>query len=519
MEYTGELTKQQTAKERYSKLLTNREHFLDRAEECSELTIPSLIKPDGFTSSSDLYNPFQSVGARGVNNLASKLLLLLLPPNSPFFRLSITGDAKKELEQNKEMKTDIEKSLSVIEKEVSSKIEQLALRVSVFEALKHLIVGGNVLTYLPKKGSMRVFPLSQYVVRRDASGNVLEIVIKELTSILSLGKEIAAQVISDPEYKEDEDVEVYTHVYKLDDNDFYVCQEVNGIKIPSSIGKFKKERMPYQALRMVRVDNEDYGRGYVEEFLGDLKSLEGLSQALVESAAASSKIVFMVRPNSVTRKKDLAQTRNGDIITGTQDDVSVLQAQKQYDLQVVEKSIAKLEERMSYAFLLHTAIQRDAERVTAQEIRYMAEQLETAMGGIYSLLSQEFQLPLVAILMKRMEQASEIPTLPKGTVQPTIITGIEALGRGNDLQKLREFVAEIGNLAQINPQVVQALNPDDLIKRIAIGLGIDTDGLLKSPEQLAQEAEAQAEQAEQQQVMQMAEKAVAPVANNLSKPQ
>mgnify|MGYP003135265885 FL=1 len=519
MEYTGELTKQQTAKERYSKLITNREHFLDRAEECSELTIPSLIKPDGFTSSSDLYNPFQSVGARGVNNLASKLLLLLLPPNSPFFRLSIAGEAKKELEENKEMKTDIEKSLSVIEKEVSSKIEQLALRVSVFEALKHLIVGGNVLTYLPKKGSMRVYPLSQYVVKRDGSGNVLEIIIKEEVSVLSLGKEIAAQVISDPEYKQDEDCEIYTHIYKLDDNDFYVCQEVKGMKIPSSIGKFKKERMPYQALRMVRVDNEDYGRGYVEEFLGDLKSLEGLSQALVESAAASSKIVFMVRPNSVTRKKDLAQTRNGDIITGSQDDVSVLQAQKQYDLQVVEKSIAKLEERMSYAFLLHTAIQRDAERVTAQEIRYMAEQLETAMGGIYSLLSQEFQLPLVAILMKRMEQADEIPTLPKGTVQPTIITGIEALGRGNDLQKLREFVAEIGNLAQINPQVVQALNPDDLIKRIAIGLGIDTDGLLKSPEQLAQEAEAQAEQMEQQQAMQLAEKAVAPVANNLSKPQ
>jgi hypothetical protein len=175
MEYEGSLQKAHTAKERYNKLIVEREHYLDRAEECSELTIPSLIKPEGFTSSSELYNPFQSVGARGVNNLASKLLLLLLPPNSPFFRLSITGDAKQELEENKDMKTDIEKSLSIIEKEVSSKIEQLALRVSVFEALKHLIVGGNCLTYLPKKGSMRVFPLTQYVVRRDASGNVLEI--------------------------------------------------------------------------------------------------------------------------------------------------------------------------------------------------------------------------------------------------------------------------------------------------------------------------------------------------------
>ena len=254
MEYIGGLQKAHTAKERYLKLQQDREHYLDRAEECSELTIPSLIKPDGFTSSSDLYNPFQSVGARGVNNLASKLLLLLLHPNSPFFRLSITGDAKKELEENKDMKTDIEKSLSVIEKEVSNKIEQLALRVSVFEALKHLIVGGNVLTYLPKKGSMRVFPLTQYVVRRDASGNVLEIIVCEKASILSLGKDVSAQVISDPDYKSDEDIELYTHIYKLDDNEFYVCEEVNGIKIPESDVTFKKEKMTYQAVRMMRVE-------------------------------------------------------------------------------------------------------------------------------------------------------------------------------------------------------------------------------------------------------------------------
>ena len=276
--------------------------------------------------------------------------------------------------------------------------------------------------------------------------------------------------------------------------------------------------MPYQALRMVRVDGENYGRGYVEEFLGDLKSLEGLSKSLVESAAAASKLVFMVRPNSVTRKKDLAMTRNGDIITGQRDDVTVLQSEKQYDLQIVEKAIGRLEERMSYAFLLHTAIQRDAERVTAQEIRYMAEQLETSMGGVYSLLSQEFQLPLVQVLMKRMGQNKEIPSLPKKSVTPVIVTGIEALGRGNDLQKLREFIAEIAQLAQINPQIAGMLNPSDLLTRIATSLGIDTEGLVKSAEELQQEQEEQQQAAQSEQMMQMAEKAVAPAVSNMTKP-
>ena len=506
-----------TAKERYEKLKHDRQHYLDRARECSEITIPALIPDDTFKTSSDLYTPFQSIGARGVNNLASKLLLLLLPPNSPFFRLSVSGKTKEELESQKELKSEIEKSLASIEREVSSKIEQLAIRTSVFEALKHLIVSGNVLTYLPKNGTMRVYPLSQYVCRRDNSGTLLEIIIKESITPLSLDEAVREEIAKDSDYKEDEECDLYTHIYKLDDKKFYICQEVKGIKIPDSIGTIVSDNMAYQALRMVRVDSEDYGRGYVEEFLGDLKSLEGLSQALVESAAASSKVVFMVRPNAVTRKRDLAMTRNGDIITGAKDDVSVLQTDKQYDLQVVQQSIQKIEERMSYAFLLHTSIQRDAERVTAQEIRYMAEQLETSMGGIYSLLSQEFQLPLVSVLMKRMQQNKEIPALPKNSVKPTIITGIEALGRGNDLQNLREFVAEIANLAQINPQVVSALNPNDLIKRIATGLGIDTEGLMKTEEEIAAEQQAQQEQMQQQQMMGMAEKAVAPVANNLSK--
>ena len=517
MQYNNML--QQSAKERYETLKQHREHFLDRGQECSELTIPSLLPPDGFHSSTDLYNPFQSVGARGVNNLASKLLLLLLPPNSPFFRLSIAGDAKKDLDQQKEIKSEVEKSLATIEREVSSKIEQLALRVSVFEALKHLIVAGNVLTYLPKKGTMRVFPLTNFVCKRDASGNIIEIVIEETIHPTYLDGDTLDRISQFEDYKPDEECDLYTHIYKLNDKEFYTCQEVKGIKIESSQGTYPIDSLPYQALRMVRVDNEDYGRGYVEEFLGDLKSLEGLSQSLVESAAASSKVVFLVRPNAVTRKKDLSLSRNGDIITGSAEDVSVLQANKQFDLQVVERMIQKLEERLSFAFLLHTAIQRQAERVTAQEIRYMAQQLETAMGGIYSLLSQEFQLPLVTILMKRMSQANEIPSLPKNSVKPTIITGVEALGRGNDLQKLREFVAEIANLAQVNPAIVQSINTQDLIKRIATGLGIDTEGLVKSDEELAQEQAAQEDAMQNQQMMQLAEKAVAPAVQGAMKQQ
>ena len=199
-----------TAKNRYETLARDRYHFLDRARDCSEVTIPALIPDEAFTESSELYTPYQSVGARGVNNLASKLLLLLLPPNSPFFRFQLSGTAKQELEQQKELFAEVEKSLSKIEREIQKKIEQLALRVSVFEALKHLIVGGNVLCYLPKNGNMRVYPLNQYVCRRDPEGNLLEIVIKESISPVALDDDVR-QALSG-QYKDDESLDIFTHI-------------------------------------------------------------------------------------------------------------------------------------------------------------------------------------------------------------------------------------------------------------------------------------------------------------------
>mgnify|MGYP001173609647 CR=1 FL=1 len=75
--------------QRYEKLETERTPFLTRARECSKLTLPTLVPDAGHSSSSTFDTPFQGIGARGVNNLASKLLLALVPPNSPFFRLTV----------------------------------------------------------------------------------------------------------------------------------------------------------------------------------------------------------------------------------------------------------------------------------------------------------------------------------------------------------------------------------------------------------------------------------------------
>ena len=76
---------------------------------------------------------------------------------------------------------------------------------------------------------------------------------------------------------------------------------------------------------------------------------------------------------------------------------------------------------------------------------------------------------------------------------------MEALGRGHDLRKLDLFIQ--GMTQALGPEVLQQyVNLQDYIKRRATALGIETEGLIKSQEQIAQEQQ----QAQMQQMMMQA---------------
>lgn len=503
-----------TCQARYMLLATNREVYLNRARECSKLTIPTLIPESGSGKSTVFPTPYQGVGARGVNNLASKLLLSLFPPNSPFFSMRVDDFTATELAQEEGARAKVDEALGKYERSVMQSIEDSGDRSAHFETLKHLIVGGNALLYLPKGGGTRVFPLSRYVVVRDPMGNLLEAIIEEEMAYVSLPadlKELVDQSESAEHSEVNPKAEVKLHTkFYLEGEQIKSYQEVAGIRVPGSEGSWPKEKSPILALRWTRVDGEDYGRSYVEEYLGDLISLEGLSKALLEGSAAAARLVFLVRPNGVTKMKDINSVPNGGAVSGQEGDVVALQLQKQGDFSVAQNQINAIVDRLAYAFLMNSAVQRNGERVTAEEVRYMAGELEDALGGVYSILSQEYQLPYVMRVIDRMTKQKKLPSLPKGVAKPTIVTGLEALGRGHDLSKYDLFLRA---LAPLGPEVLQShMNVGDYITRIGTALGIDLGGLVKSEEQKQQEAQ-QAAAAQQQAMMgEMAKAAIPAVA-------
>jgi hypothetical protein len=496
-----------SAADRYAHLSADRTTFLDTARDCARVSLPYLIPPTGTYSGQKLPTPWQSMGAKGVNVMASKLMLSLFPVNTSFFKLQINdGEFTKDPQLDAQAKTEIDQSLSRMERIVNQHLAESQDRVILFQAMKHLVVSGNVLVFLGPKQT-KIYPIDRFVCSRDGNGEPVEVLTVESIHRTLLPDEFQAKQETTPNHTgaetqspvndvlvgEDE-VAVYTWA-KLRDGKWKWYQEADGEIIPGTEGSANKTQTPWLPLRFNVVDGEDYGRGRIEEYLGDLKSLEGLMQALVEGSAASAKVVFLVAPSATIKPSDLAKARNGAMITGRPEDVSVVQVDKRADFQTVLQMIQMLTQRLSEAFLVMNV--RDSERTTAEEIRATQQELNEQLGGNLGNLTTELLQPYLRRKLFVLQRERQLPQLPKGVIFPTIVTGIEGIGRGQDREALTIFLTTLQQT--LGPESIQEfVNMEEVTKRLAASVGIDTLGLIKTEEDRQQEKQALAEQAQHQ---------------------
>ena len=495
-----------SAKTRYDYLSTQRSQFLDEAKDASELTLPYLIRGHEEYSSGmkNLTTPWQSVGAKGVVTLASKLMLALLPPQTSFFKLQLDESQLSEV-FGPEVKSELDLSFAKIERTILEAIAASDDRVVVHQALQHLVVGGNALIYMGKTG-LKLYPLNRYVVERDGNGEVIEIVTKE-----RINKKLVEGLIpkgydkneletnpndngyGDYNDSEQKECDVYTHVIRQN-NRFLWHQEVYGQVLKNSLSKAPLDATPWLPLRFNTVDGEDYGRGRVGQFIGDLKSLEALSQAIVEGSAAAAKVVFTVSPSSTTKPATLAKAGNGAIVQGRPDDIGVVQVGKTADFGTAYEMMNLLERRIGDAFLVMNI--RQSERTTAEEVRMTQMELEQQLGGLFSLLTVEFLVPYLNRKLSVFQKAGDIPRIPKKLVKPTIVAGINSLGRGQDVQALGDFLSTIAQT--MGPEaIMQYINPEEVVKRLAAAQGIDVLNLVKSMQEVQAEQQQLAQQEQQ----------------------
>ena len=146
---------------------------------------------------------------------------------------------------------------------------------------------------------------------------------------------------------------------------------------------------------------------------------------------------------------------------------------------------------------------RNAERVTAEEVRLTQLELEQQLGGIFSLLTTSFLIPYLDRTLLVLQRSNELPKLPKDIIRPAIVAGVNALGRGQDQEALTMFMQTIAQT--VGPEaLMNFINPIEAIKRLAAAQGIDVLNLVKTEEQLGAEKEEKMQNQQQQTLLEQA---------------
>lgn len=481
------------AEDQYEALKTHRTSLEETWRNCASLTLPHIFPEEHQSESAELPTPYNSIGPAGVNALSSKLLLTLLPPTGNFFRLLPFQDVVENMDGDELAKVDSD--LSRLEQDILAEIDKQALRVPLFEALKFLIITGNTLLYKIPNGTIKTFSPYRYVIERDYAGNVLKIVIKELMAKSALPESVQELITEEyhdekkgatnPDNQRHNNVDIYTVIIRVSNNKYVTYQETEEQIIPGTYKTYKPDKLPYIPLRWTASSQEYYGRGLVENYLGDLRRLEGLSQLIVEGAGVQAKTIFGLRPGSMLKVDDLNNAYNGDVILGNLDsDLTTWKADKSSDFGVPLQVMQSLEARLSKAFMMLSGQIRDSERTTAVEVRATAAELEATLGGTYSVLATDLQIPLVTLTMNDLNSdAIEL-------VDPTIVTGTSAISREKDLNNLQTMVNVMAGLGE--QTIATYLDVEGYLRSVATALGFDPSAMVKGEEQRTAEAEQRA---------------------------
>lgn len=475
----------------WEKLARERNEFLDRAKRYAVLTLPYLI--EDASSQPGSQNGWQGVGAQAVNHLANKLAQILFPPQRSFFRVDLTQQGEAAIAKAGYKKTELASLFAVVETQAMKALEGRQFRPAMVEAFKHLLVGGTVMLYKPKTGSIQAVPLHHFVVARDTNGDLLDVIMLQEKSLRTFDQQTRAAIEAakaGQKCKDDDEVKLYTHA-KLEGSGMWVVrQSADDIPVGEE-SRVTSEKLPFIVATWKRAYGEAYGRPLCEDYAGDLFVIQFLSEAVARGAALMADIKYLIRPGAQTDIDHFVNSGTGEVITGVADDVHIVQLGKYADLTPVSAVLEEYRRRIGVVFMMESLVRRDAERVTAVEIQRDALELEQSLGGAYSLFAVTLQTPLAMWSLQETKSS-----FTKDKIDPVIVTGIEALGRMAELDKLAQF-SQFMSLPVQWPEHAQAsLDWPEYINWVRGQISAELP-FFKSKEQLAQEQQNAAAQQEE----------------------
>jgi len=515
-------------KRRYNRDASDRQSRLDTIALCSALTDSSVFPPEAAYESHNVHGAkdtqlrlpetFTSVGARGITILEGMMTSALYPVTQPFFELRAPHNVERQLlaqggrayeDYMQEMLRIELTAMAILESagaDEASNRRPFGFRSRKSIVNRTLLIGGDCLEKMGDDYRVRPFRPDQYVTRRDSAGDVLYHITAERVDVLALTDEQrAAADIDTEDYKDRDPLKRMETLYTLVEwqpqaKNWIIRQQVRNAIIPNSSGEDETEETisPYFSTAFKLAPNEDYGRSFIEvNCLGDLRSLNEIQRHRLNLLYLAAKQHPVFDHASQTQENDLMEETGVPVRArvegGAAQDIGVFSFGNIADYQMLTQGVATYTQDLARTMLIESASAPNKDRVTATQIQRIAQELEGALGGVYTQIADDQHRPLVARTLHQMERDGIIGSLTsngQNLVDIRTMTGLAALQREsqkNDLITLTEFASQLGDRALARIDMGVAI---DMFQRYS---SMSAHGLVKSDEQVAQEEQARLE--------------------------
>ena len=485
----------------YDDLCRDREGVVEKARELAKISIPYLFPPEGYRPGDTLPPPNQSINARCIVNLSSRIMYTALPPSKPILKYNIIEHKMKgELDADPQLYAETKLALAARERANRERLEATSIRSAYVQAASQLILAGNLLWKQLDINYPSVHRCDTYVVKRNATGQQLFNILKQVVNLNDLDAATRAFIENTREFHADErakaeftdEVVVYAccklHQHSKNRRVWLYWEETEtGEMIPDTDVMCEFDAPPQYAAWMIPNFGHNWGTSYCQQYEGDMYIVENTEGALNDGAEAAALTWIFVKPGGVTSARVLKRAENLKVMNGDASDITVFRLDKNNDFAWVAQRSDAAARRLGAAFLMVSSIQRNAERVTAEEWRMMASELDQAMGGLYSELAQGMGRNIVMrFLALQHEEDPSLKPLPEGLVRVGVITGIDALGLSDEEANLENALGVIAKL--VGPAAMaQILQATNIAKRVFAGNSVNPSGLVKEDDQQKQE--------------------------------
>jgi hypothetical protein len=466
---------------------------------------------------------FQAMGAKCLNNLLNKVMLALFAPSRPFYRPELT-DADTQILKGRGLEgAALDAVMSQVAKKGMKALEQMQVRPVLTACIAQLIVTGNAfLRELPDEDGdgddkLVMSTLRDYVIRRGLSGKILEIILREASELGAMPERVQREYrMRYPQSKDELAVALYTRWQWHSKKKAWIqTQALEDVNVTVGVVQYKAEDAPFRVLTWSLAPKRNYGTGMVEEAQGAFHGLSTLSSAEIPGLLEMCRIIHLADPTGSTDALEFQNALSGAVLVGRATDITTPDlGGKARDYNAVAMKIDKYERVLAEMFLVSTGAVRNADRVTAEEIRLIANELDTGKGGVYSRLSFDLQQWLAEIAMKKCD----IEALRQLDVY--VITGLDALSANGDLDNLRAFQADLAETKDVPDEIRATIVWDSYVQLLASLHNVDYFKFLQSQaETKAKQQDDQNSALQQQQELQATDALSKVAVNQLSQPQ